>query len=138
MAYQSLTHDGAERLLHASEAVAQGVGPVPRVRPLTLVVLTGIVTAIAVTASHLAETVFDGGFTSEWLSMWALAAAATFVFGRAANGLSGAILRSVATLNRWQAEQAFATEMARDPRLQADLRAAQLNAERLEELGRAK
>lgn len=138
MASHSLTHDGAERLLHASEAVAHGVGPVPRVRPLALIVLTGAVTALAVVASHVVQPLFEGGFAGEWLSMWALAAAATFVLGRAANGAATAILRGLAAFDRQRAEQAFADELARDPRLQADLRAARLNAERLADLGRAK
>jgi hypothetical protein len=49
--------------------------------------------------------------------------------------VSALVRRVASTLNRWQAEQAFSDLLARDPRMRADLLAARLNAERLQDPG---
>jgi hypothetical protein len=104
-----------------------------RLRPLTLVVLTGIVTALAVSADRLIKFDAGEGFTGEWLAMWALAVATSVVFWRTAELAAGLLMRAAKVIESVREEQAFVEALAHDPRMRAELRAARLHAESLSE-----
>lgn len=133
MSSYSTTHDGLERVLEGTRVLTHAVGPTRSLRTVPLIVLTGIVTAVVAVASRQFADAMPDGFTGEWLATWALGAFAALVFARTsariAYSLVHAAHRFSGRLAQSHAEQAFLEAARHDPRMIADLRAAQSRAE---------
>ncbi len=129
----STTHEGLERVLEGTRTLSQAVGPTRSLRAVPLVVLTGIVAAVVVLASRLFGDQIPDGFTPEWLALWALGAFAAVLFARVSAKIGHRLIHATqgwaGQIRRSQEEAALMAVARQDPRVLADLRAAQSRGE---------
>ena len=130
---QSYTHDGLERLQRGVDAVSRSVEPASTSRSLPIILLTGLVSAVVAGATRWLGSHLDDGFALEWIVAWAIALITIVVFAKGVFAASGWLLaasRRSAADRRLRRQDAQLMELAHhDPRVLAEIRAAQCRAE---------
>ena len=137
---QSYTHDGLERIQRGVEAMSRSVKPASTSRSLPIILLTGVVSAVVAGATRWLGTRLDDGFALEWIVVWAIALIAIVVFAKGVYAASGWLLaasRRAAADRRLRRQDAQLMELAHhDPRVLAEIRAAQWRAEAAKDAAR--
>jgi fructose-specific phosphotransferase system IIC component len=137
MSSHSYTHPGVERFERAVSAVSEATRPAALARTLPIVLLTGIVSAVVAAAIRWFGIRIDAGFALEWVVAWAIALIAVVVFARAAYATSGWFIRATrqyaAERRRRRQDEQLMDLAHHDPRVMAEIRAAQARAERVDE-----
>jgi hypothetical protein len=127
-------HAGVDRM----ESAAAAMGSIGRgfdsTKGLSAMLLAAMVSALVVVADQLIDTWADGHLMVMWLSLWLVGFAALALFAGAARQLASSV---VGGLDAWSRRLANARADRRlwesalaDPRIMAELNAAQLRAER--------
>lgn len=127
------THPGVERFESAVEAAAQWRISFDGAKSLAGVLLAAMVAALVVVADQLVDTWADGHLLAAWVLLWVVAFAAIGFLAPTTRYFSSNLLRA---LDAWS--RRVATKRAddrlwelamKDPRVMADLRAAETRAE---------
>jgi hypothetical protein len=127
------THGGVERVESAIAAARQLYRGFDRTKGLAGLLLAAMVSALVVVADQLAETWTDGHMLAVWVLLWIVGFAALALLRPPTRYFSGAVMRALDAWSRrvarQRADQRLWDMACKDPRVMADLRAAQSRAE---------
>lgn len=125
-------HMGVDRMASAVMTVKSMGRGLDSTKGLSAMLLAAMVSSMVVVADQLIETWVDGHLMLAWVALWLVGFAALAIFAGAARKVAGTV---VGALDAWSRRQAQARADARlwamaksDPRLMADLSAAQLRS----------
>lgn len=129
-------HPGVARFETALQAARQVRKSFDSAKGLTAMLLAAMVAALVVVADQLVDTWADGHLLAAWVTLWAIGFAALGLLAAPARRLAK---QAATSLDAWsrnvarrRADQRLWEIACRDPRVMADLRAAQSRAESLE------